>query len=84
MIVLQIELMEPELMHEDAAKHGGKFLQELRSLSDLPGNGMICHYSFPSIVEATAFAGECFGPEYGITNLIKEVVPGAFYLHTFE
>lgn len=82
MIILQIELMEPSFAEPE--KFGGKLLREFGWLRDeqIPGDGIVCLYSFPSVSSASAFAADCFGTD-GVGK-IKEVVVGVFYTHVWE
>lgn len=82
MIVVQFELMEPELMHDDAAKFGGKLIRQFGWLSQTPGDGVVCLYSFPSVEDAMEFGVLCFGDD--VDADITEVVPGVFYSHEFK
>jgi len=86
-IVLECELMEPEDVKDNVSQHGGVHLRSYRWLKSTPGDGEICLFSFPDIDRAFEFLVSVFGEQdddtYGGWTL-KEVVPGAFYSHSFN
>lgn len=86
-IILQVELMEPDMKEtkRDVKKHGGKALRQFGRLLNeaIPGDGIICLYSFPSLKDAEAFVLDCFGDDPDECGHMTETVKGIFYTHNW-
>lgn len=84
MILLQVELMEPEIAKVDAKRVNAKFIGKLDQCGGYgAGCGEICLFSAPSLDVARRLIKIWFGDDPNECGELTETIPGVYFTHAW-